>query len=168
MKGGRWWVFLFAFLSVLIISGGAILIFHYNDGNHPVEIVISPTSAKDIKVNISGVVATEINSYPCGEDTTIGDILRAAGGITEDTSPANLNIYVSSSIDTPQSQKININTAEVWLLEALDGIGPELAQRIVEYRNDNGTFLTIWDLDKVTGIGEKTIKKNANRITVVD
>ena len=48
---------------------------------------------------------------------------------------------------------ININRATAHQLDALDGIGPVIAQRIVDYRKINGSFLTIEDLQKVSGIG---------------
>ena len=54
---------------------------------------------------------------------------------------------------------VNINKAGTEELETLPGIGEVLAQRIVEYRNENGDFLSIEELDNVRGIGEKTLSK---------
>lgn len=51
-----------------------------------------------------------------------------------------------------------INTMNAKELETINGIGPVLAKRIVEYRNENGAFKTIKDLGKVKGIGEKKLK----------
>ncbi len=65
-------------------------------------------------------------------------------------------------------QKIDINRAEPWLLEALPGIGETLAQRIVDYRDDNGSFKRIEDLLKVSGIGEGTFENIKDFITVSD
>ena len=50
-------------------------------------------------------------------------------------------------------EKVNINTAEQTELETLPGIGPSLAQRIIEYRETNGDFKKIEDLQNVKGIG---------------
>lgn len=61
---------------------------------------------------------------------------------------------------------ININTATVEQLTALDGIGPAKAQAIVSYRNDHGPFQSTEDLTKVRGIGNQTLAKNSPRLTV--
>lgn len=62
--------------------------------------------------------------------------------------------------------KININTASAAELETLDGIGPAKAEAIIRYREEHGPFASIRDLLKVPGIGEKTLAKFADRITV--
>lgn len=53
--------------------------------------------------------------------------------------------------------KLNLNTANVDELSTLPGIGPVIAQRIVDYRNEHGAFSALKDLDKVKGIGEARI-----------
>ena len=63
------------------------------------------------------------------------------------------SVYSSSSLST--SAKININTANANMLQALSGIGPVLSERIIEYRNQNGFFGIIDDIKDVSGIGEK-------------
>lgn len=55
--------------------------------------------------------------------------------------------------------QISINNADINDFEALPGIGPVLAQRIIEYREKNGGFKTISDLRKVKGIGENLFKR---------
>jgi competence protein ComEA len=62
---------------------------------------------------------------------------------------------------------VNINTADVSLLdEKLPGIGPALAQRIVDYRTANGPFARVEDVKNVSGIGDKKFEDLKNLITV--
>lgn len=67
-----------------------------------------------------------------------------------------------------EPQKIDINRAEVWLLKALPGIGETLAQRIVDYRQQNGSFHNTNELLKVAGIGTTTYERIKHLITVAD
>ena len=59
---------------------------------------------------------------------------------------------------------INVNSANIDELVSLQGIGPVLAQRIVEFRRDNGNFKTESDLVKVKGIGQGKLKKIKDHI----
>ena len=61
---------------------------------------------------------------------------------------------------------VNLNTATQAQLEALPGIGPSAAQRILEFRQKNGSFKKIEDLMNVKGIGEKSFLKLKPLITV--
>lgn len=62
--------------------------------------------------------------------------------------------------------KININTADVDLLDKLDGIGPSTAQKIIDYRTANGPFESIEELVLVSGIGEKKLDAIRDMICV--
>ena len=73
--------------------------------------------------------------------------------------------------DAPKSsagnaQTLNLNTATVSQLEALPGIGPSTAERIVEYRQKSGGFKKVEDLMNVQGIGEKSFLKLKPLISV--
>ena len=57
------------------------------------------------------------------------------------------------------SGEININTADQQLLAQVKGIGPATAQKIIDYRQENGEFKSIDELIKVKGIGEKSLAK---------
>ena len=67
----------------------------------------------------------------------------------------NAEVMYSSSSSDSMSGKININTANAIMLQALPGIGPVLSERIIEYRNQNGLFGVIDDIKDVSGIAEK-------------
>jgi len=61
--------------------------------------------------------------------------------------------------------KIDINKASVDELTQLKFVGPELAERIVEYRTEHGPFERAEDITKVKGIGSKVLEENRDRIT---
>lgn len=67
-----------------------------------------------------------------------------------------------ASVETP----VNLNTATATQLETLPGIGPVTAQRIVEYRQKNGSFKKIEELMNVRGIGEASFLKLKALITI--
>ena len=55
-------------------------------------------------------------------------------------------------------ETVNINTASQSELEKLSGIGPALAQRIIDYRSENGRFSSVDELIKINGIGENKLE----------
>ncbi len=62
---------------------------------------------------------------------------------------------------------VDINTADAQTLaQQLDGVGPAKAQAIIEYRQANGPFKSVDDLEKVKGIGKSTLEKNRSRMAV--
>jgi competence protein ComEA len=67
---------------------------------------------------------------------------------------------------TPGPPLININTADVDALCTLDGVGPALAQRIIDYRRRQGPFRSVGDLEKIRGIGPVVVRENRDRMTV--
>ena len=90
---------------------------------------------------------------------------------TQIATPATQDTAASSSTSTPASTshssgKININTADLYELMRLDGIGETYAQRIIDYRNANGPFTDISDIKNVSGIGEKRFEAIKDSITV--
>lgn len=73
-------------------------------------------------------------------------------------SPPGASTVPEGSVTTV-ARRININTATQAELELLPDIGPATARRIIAYRASHGAFKTIDDLDKVEGIGAKTLDK---------
>lgn len=62
--------------------------------------------------------------------------------------------------------KININTADKNQLDSLPGIGPALADRIIQYRQENGMFSAIEDIQNVSGVGAAKFNQLKDRITI--
>jgi len=130
---------------------------------------------KSIVVHVTGQVANK-GIVTLEEGSRVIDAVQAAGGSSEEADLDKINlarivadgekIYVPAvgeEVDNQMLQeyglardgKININTAGISELENLQGIGPVLAQRIVEYRQEKGVFKTPEEIMKVSGIGPK-------------
>ncbi|MBM3257284.1 MAG: hypothetical protein FJY98_03060 [Candidatus Liptonbacteria bacterium] len=73
---------------------------------------------------------------------------------------------LNSASASTTAGKININTASGAELEKITGVGPTLAQKIIDYRTQHGLFEQIEDIKKVSGIGEVTFEKMKSEITV--
>lgn len=67
----------------------------------------------------------------------------------------------------PPDMRLDLNAASVAELQALPRIGPALAARIAEDRDANGPFASLQDLDRVNGIGERTIALIAPHVVVL-
>jgi len=64
------------------------------------------------------------------------------------------------------SAPVNLNTATAEQLATIPGVGPKMAERIIDYRQKNGGFKKIEDLMNVSGVGEKSFLKMKPLITV--
>lgn len=159
------------------------------------EEVVKYEEKEIIIVHISGEVVSPgvINLY---EGARVIDAINAAGGTTQkaDLNEVNLahviedgdkiiipnvenkeNIIVSNEYNIVSSEKqtksdgkmiININKASKEELQQLQGIGESIANRIIEYRRENGKFKQIEDLKNVKGIGESKYNKIKDNITL--
>ncbi len=78
------------------------------------------------------------------------------------------DVAVDTDVDAIASQTmIDINKADAEALAAaLDGIGLVKAQAIVAYRDENGPFITLAELEKVQGVGKATVEKNQHIISL--
>ena len=83
-------------------------------------------------------------------------------------------VTVETAVQVPQEEVVpdfpllDLNTAPAEELAKLPGIGEALAERIVSYREEHGTFEAVEDLMNVSGIGEKKLEGLRDRVTVTD
>ena len=71
-----------------------------------------------------------------------------------------------ASAKSGSTQVVNVNTASAADFEALPGIGPKMAARIIEYRQKNGPFKKVEELMNVRGLGEKNFLKLKAQLTI--
>lgn len=86
------------------------------------------------------------------------------------------NKSTDSAVSTPQvaektttasiSEKININTASLEDLDKLSGVGPATAQKIIDYRSQNGGFKSIEEVKEVSGIGDVKYSQMKDDISI--
>ena len=76
------------------------------------------------------------------------------------------NIEQNNTTTKKEGAKVNINTAGVEELDQLPGIGPAIAQRIIDYRNEHGEFKKVEDIQEVKGIGDAKYSEIKDSITV--
>ena len=159
-------------LGVLIIVFSSFIVVRGN--SHEViapPIVPIQIAAPEIFIDVTGAV-NKPGVYTMPANSRVIDAIKAAGDCEPgaDLSTINLarvlsdgeQIYVDATVinsagvrvsKTTHSAFININRATAGQLDSLDGIGPVIAKRIVEFRRVNGPFVSIEDLQKVSGIG---------------
>lgn len=73
---------------------------------------------------------------------------------------------ITSPTAATTPQLVDINTADLTQLQTLPGIGPVLAQRILDYRQENGPFSALSELTNVFGIGEKILDGILDHATI--
>jgi competence protein ComEA len=72
----------------------------------------------------------------------------------------------SSSAGAAPGQVVNLNTASLSELDSLPGVGPVLAQRIIDWRAEHGRFASVDELGEVSGIGEKIFAQLRPKVSV--
>lgn len=118
------------------------------------------------EIYIGGAVGSP-GAYPLRAGDSIEALVQAAGGTTSSANLSGLKLYIPREGEQ-EPQKVDINRAEVWLLEALPGIGETRARAIIAYRERNGPFRNINELTRVEGIGVATCEQIKHLITVAD
>ncbi|WP_434931558.1 ComEA family DNA-binding protein [Shewanella sp. HL-SH8] len=81
----------------------------------------------------------------------------------QETTPS---IKAATESSAKMTAKVNLNKADAAQLQTLNGIGEAKAKAIIEYRNKNGKFTDIKQLTQVSGIGEKLLTQNADRLAI--
>jgi competence protein ComEA len=154
-------------LCVLMISIGGIIIWSRYERGDPVEISHSTSGTWNGTIYIGGAVNVP-GYYPYSCQDTIETLTQAAGGITDNYTPGNVTLLLDDPGLEHRTQKIDINRADKWLLEALPGIGEVTAQHIIDYRTNHGKFTSILGLLEVDGIGTSIFERIKEYITVSD
>jgi len=138
---------------------------------------IAPALA-ELVVAVSGqVVRPGLVRLPPG--SRVADAIQAAGGPLPGVDLSTVNLarklndgeLIAVGIPVPGTDpaapsKVNLNTATLAELDTLPGVGPVLAQRIVDHRTKRGPFRTVQDLRQVDGIGEETFARLKDLVVV--
>jgi competence protein ComEA len=138
------------------------------DSQPGVEIQLTTVSKSYSNLIYIGGAVNNPGYYPFNISDTLDEMIDSAGGLETGADISQVNISFEAIDCNMSPQKIDINRAEQWLLEALPGIGATLAGNIIDYRQQNGPYHSIEDLLKVNGIGESTLGKIRDYITVYD
>ena len=147
---------------------------------------VAAETAATVVVSVVGLVARPgLVTLP--EGSRVADAVAAAGGLLPAADPASVNLAavvadgeqvavgvpgagtegaVGPSTGAAGTGPVDLNAATAADLDALPGIGPVLAQRIVEHRERSGPFRTVEQLDDVPGIGPATYAELAELVTV--
>jgi competence protein ComEA len=183
-----WRLVLFGLITGPIASA-VILILARGSPGHPVEL-IPPADPPRIQVFVRGAVrATGVYALPAG--SLVEHALQAAGGVLPQADLERLNLaaplsagdevrvqFLATAVLTPlpgfqtaapapgPDRRVNVNTASFTELDSLPGIGPTLAQRIIDEREEHGPFSRVEDLLRASGIGQALLEKIRNLVKV--
>lgn len=169
-----------AVVAVLVAVGAGVVAWRSRPAVEPVVPPAAPVSSTPdvIVVAVMGRVQRPgLVELPVG--ARVADAIAAAGGPLPETDLSGLNLarklvdgeLVTVGVPAPSAGAaagglVNLNTATAAELEALPGVGPVLAQRIIAYREEHGGFRSVDELREVPGIGDATFAELESRVTV--
>lgn len=165
--------YIFLILSfILTISSCKEEEYIFNQG------VNNESNATMLIIDLKGAIKLP-NIYTVKEGTILYELINLAGGLDVNADVSNINLaavltenqmitipYKKVNNNSQTSDLVNINTATVEELCSLPGIGTSKANSIINYRMNNGFFITINDIKKVSGIGEELFNKIKEYICV--
>ncbi|UEJ83066.1 ComEA family DNA-binding protein [Brachybacterium halotolerans subsp. kimchii] len=122
-----------------------------------------------VLVDAEQIHVPEEGEEPSGEaatGSTGGAGTSGGGAASGSAADAGQGSGSAASADGPGAGAIDINTADADQLDELPGVGPGIAQRIIDHREQNGPFASVDDLAEVSGIGPATLEKIRPQATV--
>jgi len=131
------------FLVIILVLGSGITLYKKYHSDFAPELLLKPKT-KAVESNFS----------------------QPDFNLATDTSTALPKETTPKIISAEKVRQVNLNSATQTELESLPSIGPVLAKRIIEYRNQKGGFKTVEEIKQVKGIKNKIFEKIKNYITV--
>ncbi len=160
----RFWVGVATALFVVAVAGIATFLLLRPQQGGSMQIT-QPETQHFGQAYVGGAVTTP-GLYPLAPGDTVEALISSAGGATSAAAGEQVRLIVPEAGETSSPQKVDLNLAEPWLLEAVPGIGPATSKAIVEYRLLKGPFHTTKDLLDVPGIGETTFQRISGYVAV--
>lgn len=167
-------------IGVIILAVGFITTLLIIDPNTAIQSTGNVTEvANAFTVAVEGEVYNT-GSYTMNDGATMSDLIKAAGGLKNSADvrafydeailTKGTTYYIASLFDAndlcnvSEVDKVNINEDNAATLSTVNGITSSIANSIVTYRNENGEFSTLEDLQLVYGIGPSTYRKIRNYV----
>ncbi len=169
-------------VCVLVVAAVAVVGFVLlnNTGSSAAEAGdLMESTLSSVKFTVEG----EVNypgTYTLASNAMMSTLIEAAGGVTSNADSrayyvdaeltGGMTYYIASKYDESdlcsyqEIEKVNVNSDSAALLSTVNGISSSVGEKIVEYRETNGSFMTIEALKEVSGIGDATYTKIRNYV----